>query len=298
MPKLAIISDTHFERRPPPEIDRAALPEFDILIHAGDLAERNLDRALDWLADLADGKPVIWCPGNHDMYCAGTPLADVPLTKRIGGLGSSAGARGIAVLAPRPGFMSSYAGGVAPRTLCGAYDLPGVVIVGSTLWTDWRLAALWMMLEPYSPVDLENSAFEILPSIRPLHSPDFLNLLDRFGQEWRPWAIAGEHAIHLDAIDGTLSCVAPNADGERDKPVVVVTHHAPHPTSVEPYRNAPLPDWAPGFYASDLTWLIERHRPDLWIHGHDHVPVDYLVGETRIVSNPCPDSFSLKIVEV
>jgi Icc-related predicted phosphoesterase len=298
MPKLAILSDTHFERRTPPAIDCSALPEFDVLIHAGDLAERNLDRALDWLAGLAGGKPVIWCPGNHDLYGVGTKWRDAPLVDRVAEVAFAARAHGIATLAPLHDAVSRFDGGVASISPCGCFDLPGVVIVGSTLWTDWRLAGLWRMIEPYGAVDLEMAAFEILPCIRPMHSPDFLHLKDRFGQEWRPWSIAAEHAIHVDAIDRTIEGLAPHGKGARNQAVVVVSHHAPHPKSVEPYREMPLPDWAPGFYGSDLRWLIERHRPAAWIHGHVHVPVDYLVGDTRIVSNPCPNSFSLKIVEV
>jgi hypothetical protein len=64
-------------------------------------------------------------------------------------------------------------------------------------------------------------------------------------------------------------------------PTVVVTHHAPHPTS--------LP--APGFdlghcYASDLSSLIDARQPDLWVHGHVHNSVDYRIGATRVVCNP------------
>ncbi len=298
MPKFAIISDTHWEHRVPPTVDRAALPGFDVLIHAGDLAERDLDRALDWLAAIADGKPALWCPGNHDLYGVGRPWRDAPLTERVEALAWTAAGRGIAVLAPKPGVVSAGISGFAVPAPCGCYDLPGVVIVGSTLWTDWRLAGLWTLTEPFAQVDLERAAYEMLPAIRPQHSPDFAHLVDRFGRDWNPWSMAAEHAIHLDALDGALAELAPRGPGARDQATVVVTHHAPHPQSVEPYRAAPLPDWAPGFYGSDLTWLIERHRPDLWIHGHVHVPVDYQVGETRVVSNPCPGSFSLKIVEV
>ena len=38
-------------------------------------------------------------------------------------------------------------------------------------------------------------------------------------------------------------------------------------------------------FASNLTDLIERTRPALWIHGHTHHPVDYQVGATRVLSN-------------
>lgn len=65
-------------------------------------------------------------------------------------------------------------------------------------------------------------------------------------------------------------------------PTLVVTHHAPHPKSVQPqYQGDPL---SPAF-ASDLGAAIERYRPELWIHGHDHGSHDYRVGETRIDSN-------------
>ena len=64
-------------------------------------------------------------------------------------------------------------------------------------------------------------------------------------------------------------------------PTVVVTHHAPHPTSLwDPHADL---RWC---YASDLTDLIERRRPDLWVHGHVHSRADYLVGATRVVCNP------------
>jgi predicted phosphodiesterase len=298
MPRLAILSDTHFERRPPPEIDLAALPEFDILIHAGDLAERDLDQALDWLARLADGRPAVWCPGNHDLYGSRTRWENAPLIDRVSEVAFAASGRGIATLGPVGSTISTLLCGLASPTPSGCFDLPGLVVVGSTLWTDWRLAGLWTMIEPYAQVDLEASSLDMMRGVRPMSSPDFLSLRDRFGREWTPLNCSAEHAIHLDAIDQALSGLAPRGEGSRDQATVVVTHHAPHPTSVEPYRDAHLPMWAPGFYASDLSWLIERHRPDLWVHGHVHVPVDYVVDRTRIVSNPCPGSFSLKIVEV
>ena len=63
---------------------------------------------------------------------------------------------------------------------------------------------------------------------------------------------------------------------------VVITHHAPSFESLDPGYNHELR----GAYASDLTPLIRREKPDLWIHGHIHASNDYQVGETRIVSNP------------
>lgn len=39
-------------------------------------------------------------------------------------------------------------------------------------------------------------------------------------------------------------------------------------------------------FVSDLSDVIERHQPKLWIHGHTHTRFDYDVGATRVVCNP------------
>ena len=68
-----------------------------------------------------------------------------------------------------------------------------------------------------------------------------------------------------------------------DGPTVVMTHHAPHPLSLDPeFRQ----DGTDPFFASDLGELIARHSPDVWVHGHVHRSLDYRLGQTRVVANP------------
>lgn len=63
---------------------------------------------------------------------------------------------------------------------------------------------------------------------------------------------------------------------------IVVTHHAPAPQSIEPrFQND---DLSPAF-AADLTPLMERNGPALWVHGHTHYNVDYMIARTRVVSH-------------
>jgi hypothetical protein len=64
---------------------------------------------------------------------------------------------------------------------------------------------------------------------------------------------------------------------------VIVTHHAPSARSLPPERSA---DWPSAAYASDLEPLVEASKARLWVHGHTHWPVDYRIGETRVISNP------------
>ncbi|EAU55133.1 metallophosphoesterase [Mariprofundus ferrooxydans] len=62
---------------------------------------------------------------------------------------------------------------------------------------------------------------------------------------------------------------------------VVATHHAPSRKSIAPQYKGN--DWNPCF-ASDLESLILD--VDLWIHGHTHSSLDYVLNGARVVCNP------------
>jgi predicted phosphohydrolase len=71
----------------------------------------------------------------------------------------------------------------------------------------------------------------------------------------------------------------------REKPFVVITHHAPSFKSVPPhFVHDQLMN---GGYASDLSeFILDNENIKVWTHGHMHDPVDYMIGDTRILSNP------------
>jgi predicted phosphohydrolase len=71
----------------------------------------------------------------------------------------------------------------------------------------------------------------------------------------------------------------------RDKPFVVITHMAPSFASVnEKYIRETTMN---GAYASDLSELIlDFPNIKYFFHGHMHDPVDYMIGTTRVLSNP------------
>jgi hypothetical protein len=70
-----------------------------------------------------------------------------------------------------------------------------------------------------------------------------------------------------------------------DKPVVVITHMAPTFESVNwKFKGEGLTN---GAYCSDLSDLIlDNTNIKAWVHGHVHDPVDYMVGNTRVLCNP------------
>ena len=62
-------------------------------------------------------------------------------------------------------------------------------------------------------------------------------------------------------------------------PKVVITHHAPSWKSC-----TRIPDMMAASFYSELDWLVEK--ADYWIHGHTHDPVNYMIGDCNVVSNP------------
>ena len=71
----------------------------------------------------------------------------------------------------------------------------------------------------------------------------------------------------------------------RDKQVVICTHHAPSYKSVhEHYIHDTDMN---GGYASDLSeFILDHENIKVWTHGHMHDPSDYMIGQCRVLCNP------------
>lgn len=139
----------------------------------------------------------------------------------------------------------------------------GVRFLGATLWTDFALfgeghrdlamLAAGQRMNDYRMIHAGGPSGRLTPALS------------------RQW-----HEDTLRWLDETL---AQPFGG----PTVVISHHLPHPASVEERFRRNLVSAA---YASNLSALITRHAPALWIHGHSHNSFDYQVGATRVLSNP------------
>jgi predicted MPP superfamily phosphohydrolase len=65
--RLWIVSDPHMEMRslwPMPP----ALPDFDVLVVAGDVWNGEIERSIAMVAALAAGKPAVFVGGNHEWW--------------------------------------------------------------------------------------------------------------------------------------------------------------------------------------------------------------------------------------
>ncbi len=61
---------------------------------------------------------------------------------------------------------------------------------------------------------------------------------------------------------------------------VIITHHAPS------FKSSPYQDFLTSAFCNNLDQLVRESEAKLWIHGHTHKVCDYMIGKTRVVSNP------------
>ena len=137
-----------------------------------------------------------------------------------------------------------------------------VRFLGSTLWTDFAINGNTDGAMAYAAIGMND------------HRVIYTNQIGHRMQppESRDWHLASRSWLETEL---------PKQGSWRS--TVVVTHHLPHPRSIDPkYSSSPL---NPAF-ASDLSNLVENCGADLWIHGHTHSSVDYLAGDTRVICNP------------
>jgi len=220
----------------------ATLPAFDVAVLAGDV-HVPIAAAIDWLAnERANGA------------LKGKPVIYVPGNHEF----------------YRHEMKSSLAEGEGAAEQAGIHLLnrravvvDGVRFVGTILWTNYRLLGTPKPSMVHAGHELNDHRL-----IKYRETPDHVS-------RFMPWHAAAEHRLDRDFIRETLTL-------PHEGPTVVVTHHAPHPDSVQPrHQGSSL---SPAF-ASDLSELINEHQPALWIHGHDHGTHDYIVGRTRVFAN-------------
>jgi Icc-related predicted phosphoesterase len=135
-----------------------------------------------------------------------------------------------------------------------------VRILGATLWTDFALRGEAM-----------RSADMVVASKR---LNDF-RLIKYAGRILTPRDTIDFHETARDWLDSKLA-------EPYDGPTIIATHHSPSERSEQPrYVGGELS----AAFHSNLEWTIAKHQPNLWIHGHSHWSVDYMIGRTRIFSN-------------
>lgn len=257
MTTFNVVSDLHLEFN---KHFNKELKEADYLIIAGDfvpagyLVESNkidvikVQRAARNFADkyFKQFKKVFFVPGNHDFY----GIIYYDLNKIY------------------DDFFKEYKNFKILNNDIEIID--NFAIIGTPLWTDFKKG------DPLVMFDVERSLndyryigrcrMEDVPYLeRKQYNHNFITA--NF--------ILQQHDLCVSYIDKLMQ-------NNRDKDVIIISHHLPSTECLNPEFKNNL-DHA---FASDLDWIMEKNRNiKYWIHGHNHFNTDMMIYDTRVLSN-------------
>ena len=249
--KAWIVSDIH---NSPMDLlwgTKLQMPEADLCICVGDISNL-ISTSIGYLQrHIAPYMPVLLVLGNHDFY--GSSIDHAFEKARLLTLGTE-----IQLLENQRA------------------DVGGCRFLGATLWTDFSVSIGGD--EHLQPEERRAKAFELLPH----HMADYSSIFrsdERHRGENGMVTVREIFARHKESrrfIDLELSKLF---DGR----TIVLSHHAPLAESFDERFHGEITNAG---FGSDLSDMIMRHKPSIWVHGHIHRARDYFFHETRILCNP------------
>lgn len=255
--KINLISDCHIN------FEDLTLPGGDVLIMAGDIMEAGHLRQADhdkrnvFIADryrrflneeMAKYGKVIYVLGNHEHYR--NSYDDTP-------------ARLLRELPDNVHLLEAE-----------SLQIEDVHFFGGTFWTDMNKG------DPITASVLKQSMADFNGAIKHGHS---IKVDTAWGDSY--WTNKFTPSFAAGVFSDTVGLLKDFLDEHANDKVVVVSHHAPSPISI---NIKYIDDFhMNGGYHSNLTeFILDHPQIKTWVHGHMHDPVDYMIGTTRILSNP------------
>lgn len=173
-------------------------------------------------------------------------------------------------------------------------EVDGILFIGSTLYTDYKLPV-------ESNRDMKMTEQQTIEFNKRMAAPKMsgggLNDFN-FGRTEEPtynkaWSMEGDSDLSYITPTNyerffarTFSAIKEivEKDENKDKDVVLLTHHCPSPKCIDcVYVDSPLN----ASYVSNLEDFIVSHgNIKCWVCGHVHHRANFLVGQCRIVMNP------------
>lgn len=249
--KITIVSDIHADVQESRGYNYSnlynKLYESDFLVVAGDISG-DAFRTEDWLDNYMNKGIAI--EGNHLGYNDVSVVENNNFSTKNGYIDY---------------LKDKYDGSNGKKFLENdTYEIDGVLFIGCTLYTDFELHG-----------NAELSMNFARNSMNDYYYVHYLS--DGKKLKLNPYVTSMWHRKSVEFIDAT--CAA-----NRDKKIVIVSHHAPSGNSIgKKYTH----DTLNPAYASNLEWLMEKYdNLVLWVHGHVHEDFDYTVHGTRVVCYP------------
>lgn len=231
--------------------EKLTIPKADICICVGDVAN-SIDDCIAFLLRVIEPKmPVVLVLGNHDFYGGGIDFALERARRLIEGT--------------RIYLLENQ-----------ALVLEDCRFIGATLWTDFCVS---VGDDEHIPAEERRAkAFGLVPS----------KMMDFFSIFRSDERLPGENGMVtvkeiFDRHRESRAFIDQELGEAFSGRTIVLTHHAPLMQSFDPNFFGQITNAA---FASDLSDLIKRRRPSVWVHGHIHRFRDYMYDKTRVICNP------------
>lgn len=265
---IRVISDVHADYNKSTGHEYTFNFEDDFVVNCGDTAGSSTE-SINWLkVHIPRGLTVA---GNHLGYSPShpeLPLNDVKNTKN----------EQVVEL----GKMNKNACRFISNSTMEAY---GLLILGTTLFTDFALYGEDHIEESMKYAQSYMNDFKLCKvkghRIYTVNegkwNAEYIKHSNREVRTFTPQ----DHAYFFHY---SLDFLTRKVKKNKDKNIIIVTHHAPSPYSIsKEYIGSKL---NPAFASNLNKFIIENPNIRLWCHGHVHNPCDYILGETRIVCCP------------
>jgi len=148
--------------------------------------------------------------------------------------------------------------------LNGSVKIADTLFIGGTLWTDFMLLGKELR---------DKCIFEAAVKMNDFHKIKFFD-----GNKYRKLKPSDTIKMHEETLKFFKDEII-QSDAEK---IVVVSHHAPSSLSEQDEFKG---GYLSSAFNSNLDDFIKSSTIDLWIHGHTHHNVDYMLGNTRVITN-------------
>lgn len=145
------------------------------------------------------------------------------------------------------------------------YIYKDLVVLGCTLWTDYKL------LEP-----LVHQALAMNQCYNRMNDFNQIRNSDEGYRKLAPRDLLFAHYESIDFLKTYLEVF-------KGWNVGIVTHHPPTIKCIEPSYHKDIVSAA---YASNLDEFVAYSGAKFWVSGHSHMSCDFMLGDTRVISNP------------
>lgn len=255
--KINLVSDMHIN------FEDIVMPGGDVLIMAGDIMEaghlrqadndgRNTviaDRYRRFIAEeLSKYGKVIYVAGNHEHYRNSYPDTPVRLGREL------------------PDNVHLLE--------AESIQIEDVHFFGGTFWTCMNKG------DPITAGVLKQSMADFNGAIK---FGDGIRVDTLYGDSY--WTNKFTPQYAKGVFHETVEKLKQFAEAIPNEKIVVVSHHAPSPQSVAPHYKQDF-HMNGGYHAYLDEFIMDHPQIKTWVHGHMHDPVDYMIGSTRILSNP------------